>query len=132
MGGLRLDSLERVLQGGTRGPAVIPGESSSSLLLAAVRRTHDELKMPPTEVLSEPEIAVLEEWIEGGAEWPATGSSVVTTPQISPEARDFWAFEAVRRPEAAGSDPAEAIDGLSAKVFSKPSWKRPRLPTRQP
>ena len=126
MGGLRLDSLERVLQGGTRGPAVIPGEPSSSLLLAAVRRTHDELKMPPTEVLSEPEIAVLEEWIEGGAEWPATGSSVVTTPQISPEARDFWAFEAVRRPEAAGSDPAEAIDGfineglLEAKLEAAP------------
>ena len=126
MGGLRLDSLERVLQGGARGPAVTPGEPSSSLLLAAVRRTHEELKMPPTEVLSEPEIAVLEEWIEGGAEWPATAGSVATTPQISPEARDFWAFEAVRRPEAAGSDPAEAIDGfineglLEAKLEAAP------------
>ena len=112
MGGLRLDSLERVLQGGTRGPAVIPGEPSSSLLLAAVRRTHDELKMPPTEVLSEPEVAVLEEWIADGAEWPATGGSVVAAAQISPEARDFWAFEAVRRPEASGGDPAKAIDGF--------------------
>ena len=66
--------------------------------------------MPPTEVLSEPEIAVLEEWIAGGAEWPATGGSVAAAPQVSPEARDFWAFRALRRPEAAGGDPAEAID----------------------
>ena len=59
MGGLRLDSSDRVLQGGTPGPAVIPGEPPSSLVLTAVRCTHDELKMPPTEVLSGPEIAVL-------------------------------------------------------------------------
>ncbi len=119
MGGLRLDSLERVLQGGTRGPAVVPGEPSSSLLLSAVRRTHDELKMPPTEVLSEPEIAVLEEWIAGGAEWPATGGSVVAASQLSPEARDFWAFKAVARPEVAGGDPAKAIDGFVSERLLK-------------
>ena len=119
MGGLRLDSLERVLQGGTRGPAVVPGEPSSSLLLAAVRRTHDELKMPPTEVLSEPEIAVLEEWIAGGAEWPATGGSVVAASQLSPEARDFWAFKVVARPEVAGGDPAKAIDGFVSERLLK-------------
>ena len=112
MGGLRPDSLERVLQGGTRGPAVVPREPSSSLLLAAVHRTHDELKMPPTEVLSEPEIAVLEEWIAGGAEWPETGTSVAAASQLSPQARDFWAFKAVARPEAPGGDPAKAIDGF--------------------
>ena len=119
MGGLRLDSFERVLQGGTRGPAVVPGQPSSSLLLAAVRRTHDELKMPPTEVLSDPEIAVLEEWIADGAEWPATADSVVAAPQISSEVRDFWAFKEVRRPEAADGDPAKPIDGFVSERLRK-------------
>ena len=112
MGGLRLDSLERVLEGGARGPAVVPGEPSSSLLLAAVRRTHNELEMPPTEVLAESEIAVLEEWIQGGAEWSSPGGSFLSAAEISSEARDFWAFKAVRRPQVPGNDSSRAIDAF--------------------
>lgn len=120
MGGLRLDSSERVLQGGTRGPAVIPGEPSSSLLLAAVRRTHDELKMRPTEALSDLEIAILEEWIADGAVWPATADSVVAAPQISADARNFWAFKVVRRPGARGWTLLRRSTGLSARAFTRP------------
>ena len=112
MGGLRLDSLERILEGGTRGPAVVPGEPSSSLMVAAVRRTHGELEMPPTEVLAGPEIDVLEEWIAGGAEWPSVGGSIVEAAKVSSEARDFWAFKTVRRPEVPGNDSSRAIDAF--------------------
>ena len=112
MGGLRLDSLDRVLQGGGRGPAVVPGDPSASLLLAAVRRTLDDLKMPPTEGLAAPEIAVLEQWIASGAEWPETGVSVVASAEISPEAREFWSFRPVRRPVVPGGLASGAIDGF--------------------
>ncbi len=110
MGGLRLDSPERVLQGGSRGPAVVPGEPAASLLVSAVRRIADGLKMPPTEVLSETEVAVLEEWIAGGAEWPASEVPVAADSSVPPGAREFWAFKPVRRPSLQGDTPAMAID----------------------
>jgi hypothetical protein len=44
--GLRLNSREGALQGGVRGPAIIPGNASQSRVVQAIRRT-GELSMPP-------------------------------------------------------------------------------------
>ena len=44
-GGLRLDSRQALLKGGDNGPAVVPGEPGSSLLIRAVSHS-TELKMP--------------------------------------------------------------------------------------
>ena len=111
MGGLRLDSLERMLQGGTRGAAIVPGSPADSLLLSAVRRARDDLRMPPTEALAPTEVAVLEEWIAGGATWPDSGGAA-TEAEITPEAREFWAFRPVRRPPVPGGDESKAIDAF--------------------
>lgn len=46
-GGLRLDSLEAVLQGGETGKVVIPGDSQKSLLVAAAAQLNEEIAMPP-------------------------------------------------------------------------------------
>ena len=51
-GGLRLDSREAALKGGDSGPALVPGKPDESLLLMAVKRTHEVLEMPPKEKLS--------------------------------------------------------------------------------
>ena len=100
MGGLRLDSRDAMLAGGARGPAVAPGDASSSLLIKAVRRENADLKMPPTEALEPAEIAALETWINAGATWPeAKAVSQAPAGQIRPEARQFWSFQPVRRPE---------------------------------
>src|SRR5947209_16630183 len=53
MGGLQLDSLEHVLQGGKDGPVVVPGDPDKSLLIQAVRQTHARYKMPPAAKLSD-------------------------------------------------------------------------------
>ncbi len=45
--GLKVDSRESLLRGGDRGPAIVPGEPGKSLLIQAVRRIDDDLKMPP-------------------------------------------------------------------------------------
>ncbi len=117
MSGLRLDSLEGVLQGGSRGPAVVPGDPASSLLLTAVRRERDDLKMPPTEPLGSDEIAILEEWIAGGATWPNADPAVSASPKLSAEAREFWAFKPVQRPEVPGGEANGAIDAfLTARM----------------
>ena len=46
-GGLRLDSRERMLQGGKRGPAIIPGNPEQSLIIAALRHERDDLDQRP-------------------------------------------------------------------------------------
>src|SRR5262249_31120164 len=71
MGGLRLDSPEALLRGGKSGPAIVPGEPERSLLIAAVRHTHERLKMPMgAERLADAEIDGLVAWIRAGAPWP--------------------------------------------------------------
>jgi len=65
---LRVDSRAAVLQGGKRGPAIVPGEPEQSLLIEAVRQTGD-LKMPKNGKLDEQQIADLVAWVKMGAPW---------------------------------------------------------------
>ena len=69
-GGLRVDSRESLLKGGTSGPAFVPGDPDKSLLIQAVRQT-GELKMPKGGHLKKAEIDDLSEWVKIGAPWPA-------------------------------------------------------------
>src|ERR1041385_2537290 len=63
--GLRLNSREAALQGGTRGPAIVPGNAAQSRVVQAIRRTAD-LSMPPGPKLADSEIAAIEGWIAAG------------------------------------------------------------------
>ena len=97
-GGLALDSREFILKGGDSGPAVVPGKPEQSLLVTAVHRTAD-LQMPPKGKLQAKEIAVLEKWVRDGAVYP-DGANAGASPAIdptSPEARQFWSFQPLRR-----------------------------------
>src|SRR5579885_2190258 len=68
--GLRLDSREAVLKGGDSGPAVVPSRPEESLMIQAVARRHEELKMPPKGKLPDAEVALLTRWVAMGAPWP--------------------------------------------------------------
>src|SRR5262245_21311147 len=46
-GGLRLDTRDAIRAGGDTGPAVVPGEPESSLILDALAHTDEFPKMPP-------------------------------------------------------------------------------------
>src|SRR2546426_2501945 len=72
--GLRLNSRESALQGGVRGPAIIPGNASGSRVVQAIRRT-GALSMPPGPKLADAEIAMIERWISGGAAWPGRAAN---------------------------------------------------------
>src|SRR4051794_4385362 len=61
--GLRLDSADALLKGGESGPAIVPGRADESLLITAVRRTRDDLQMPPDEPLPAEVIADLGRWV---------------------------------------------------------------------
>src|SRR5258706_6346632 len=58
-GGLRVDDRNGLLNGGGRGPAVVPGQPEKSLLLKAVLHTDAKVKMPPEKHLSAEQIADL-------------------------------------------------------------------------
>ena len=100
MGGLRLDSAEAMLAGGTRGPSVAPGRPEESLLIRAVSFEDPELKMPPTGRLSDREIEDLVRWVKSGAFFPESASaSTDPVGGIDWEAgRRFWSFRPIQNP----------------------------------
>jgi len=96
---LRVDSREALLKGGNRGPAIVPGDASLSLLFKAVR--HEGLKMPVGGKLTAEEIAAIEKWINLGAPWPVDVAGLpatATTPGFYERIkREHWAFQPVRQ-----------------------------------
>ena len=77
-GGLRLDSAEALLKGGTTGPAIVRGEPDNSLLIKAIRYSDPDLQMPPkNKKLSAEQIATLETWVKIGAPIPAVPVIVI-------------------------------------------------------
>ena len=101
-GGLLLDSRAGVRRGGDSGPAVLPGDPDSSLLLAAVRRTSADLAMPPKRALAAHEIADLAEWVRMGAPDPRTDDTVALTRERNASAlrerADWWSLKPLTEP----------------------------------
>ena len=99
---LRLDSREGVRKGGDTGPAIVPGNAASSLLMKAVSYTDLDLRMPPTGKLSDAEIADLRRWIDMGAPDPRAVSGGLAGPrQLDVErGKRHWAFRPVVKPAA--------------------------------
>ena len=88
MSGLDLRQKDRILRGGNRGPALIPGRAGQSLLYLAAAH-QGELKMPPGDTqLSADEIEVLKQWIEAGAPWPVSAA----------HEQPHWAFKSMKAP----------------------------------
>lgn len=108
---LTLDSAPGLLAGGSRGPAIKPGDPDASLLLSAVSYANLDLQMPPAGKLSDAEIADLRTWIAAGAPDPRGEVAAPAAAEAGidfEEGRKFWAF----RPVVKGLPPSG--DGLSA------------------
>jgi hypothetical protein len=105
---LRLDSVPAILKGGDGGRVVVPGDSRSSRLIAAVER-RGELKMPPEgESLNEKQIGILRAWIDAGA--PA---DAVVKPS-------HWSFLKPIRPEVPPvADPAWSANPIDGFIAAK-------------
>ncbi|MBE2283390.1 MAG: DUF1553 domain-containing protein [Prosthecobacter sp.] len=102
-GGLRLDNLPYILQGGETGPAIVPHKPEASLLIKLVNYEDPDMEMPPDGKLSAKKIEILKQWIAMGAPWPenevAAAKPARKPGQITDEDRKWWAFQPVRRPE---------------------------------
>lgn len=96
MANLDLGSREGALKGGQHGPAIVPGDAAGSRLY---RRLTGEEKpqMPMGGRLSDPEIAIIRNWIDNGASWNAT-EAVAGEHSFTGQQRGFWAFQKVVKP----------------------------------
>jgi hypothetical protein len=103
-GGLRLDSRDAMMKGGKDGAVVDLSHPDASLLVKAIHYQDASLQMPPAKQMEPAEVAVLEEWIKGGAFWPG-GSSKPSGLKVTAKDREFWAYKvpvAPAVPEVAG------------------------------
>ena len=69
MNGLRLDSREAALKGGQSGPAILPGDGSSSLLYRKIVGDAPGSPMPLTGKLAADEMEMIRIWLDQGAPW---------------------------------------------------------------
>src|ERR1041385_8251569 len=105
MGGLRLDSREALMKGGSRGATVVPGDPEKSLLIAAVRQTDAKLKMPMGGKLKDSEIEDLAAWVKAGAVWPDTPAATNAAAKagdkyvIPPQRKNFWSLVPLAEPK---------------------------------
>ena len=117
-GSLRVDSLSALLAGGDSGAALMPGDSSKSLLIQAVRRV-SELKMPPDDPLREEQISALVRWVDNGAFWPKS-KSLSNEAKSGTRAETHWAFQPITEPQIpAVTDGAWVRTPVDAFVLSR-------------
>ena len=100
MSGFRLDRREYALNGGASGkPAIIPGSSAGSRLMALIEGKEPKVKMPPVgDRLSPAEIESLRAWIDQGAVWPEQGADSSVNP-LEKRGKEHWAFRPLASPK---------------------------------
>ncbi|MFN7922759.1 MAG: PSD1 and planctomycete cytochrome C domain-containing protein [Bryobacteraceae bacterium] len=115
--GLRLDSRQAALKGGTRGAALVPGKPEDSVLFKAVK--HLGPNMPAGGKLSDAEIAALESWIRKGAAWPASASVSASADRYGKLARSHWAFKPVSKPAPPAIGKSNGVDRFIAAALGR-------------
>ncbi|MEZ5355926.1 MAG: PSD1 and planctomycete cytochrome C domain-containing protein [Bryobacteraceae bacterium] len=109
MSGLNLTTRALALQGGSKGPALAPGNAAASLLYKAVRH-NGAVKMPPGRKLSEGDTETLREWIDAGAEWPSAQTKAAES--------KWWSFHKPVRPTVPPVDGAHtAVDAFVIRAL---------------
>jgi mono/diheme cytochrome c family protein len=125
-GNLAILSRQHLIDGGSRGPAIVSGDPESSLLIKAVR--HDgKLRMPKNKPrLDDESLRLLAKWVAMGAPWPATNAASNDSPKIRQKFeiydsdRKHWAFQPVVRPQTPSlSNPSWATDDLDRFILAR-------------
>lgn len=94
MGGLLLDSAQGIRRGGDLGPVIVAGDPEHSLLIRAIRRTDEKIKMPPGDPLSSELVAEFESWVRAGAPLPPDSLAIQEKQQPA-----LWSLKKPRLPQ---------------------------------
>ncbi|MGE3313444.1 MAG: DUF1549 domain-containing protein, partial [Limisphaerales bacterium] len=111
-GGLALDSRSGWSEGGSHGPALVPGDPDRSRLIQAIRRADAETAMPPKSPLPSEAVAILEAWVRSGA--PDPRILPATAEPGEPAGR--WALQPLVRTAVPESGPRHPIDAWIASA----------------
>ncbi|MFO0906135.1 MAG: PSD1 and planctomycete cytochrome C domain-containing protein [Pirellulales bacterium] len=105
-GGLDLRLARFLLKGGEGGAAVLPGQPDASLLVHRIR----DGEMPPGEKkLPAAELETIRRWIADGAKTARPEPEMLDEGiGITPEEREFWAFQPLQRPATPALSAADA------------------------
>ena len=119
-GGFSIETRERMLKGGDDGPALVPGDSSSSHLIALVAGLDPDEVMPKKgSRLTSEQIGLLRAWIDQGAAWDPGVSFARPAPQnLGPRSPDLPAGASLR---------ANPVDRLLASYFAQQDATPARL-----
>ncbi len=109
-GGYSIDDYDKVIAGGNSGPAVIPGDADASHLAQRLLGTSG-LRMPPGSALSEADIAVIVDWINGGAVGPETSVGETGKPILFADVSAIFERSCTACHGAAGGYSLESYDG---------------------
>ncbi|MCM8525691.1 MAG: DUF1549 domain-containing protein, partial [Lentisphaeraceae bacterium] len=117
-GGLRLDTVEGILAGGETDRLFVAGQPGSSFIIDAVKRTDEDMAMPPKNALPQKEVELLTTWIRMGAPMPKPKGKVQVKSEFNwPELVQFWSFQKPVKPKA------ESIDELVKNKLSEKKLK---------
>lgn len=92
MSGLALTNRTSALEGGSRGPAIVPGQPGESLIIQALRGSHD-LQMPPGKELDPVQIDLFVRWIRQDAPWVTPSSDAIS------DRTGHWSFQPIQNPD---------------------------------
>jgi hypothetical protein len=120
-GGLVVDSLQGLLDGGDGGPAIVPGQPEKSRLILAISLKDPDLRMPPKAIMPPEAIAALTAWIKDGAPWPsATATAAKRSPgKITDEDRQWWAFQPMKKVEPPAAGDGWAVNEIDRFIAAK-------------
>jgi mono/diheme cytochrome c family protein len=115
---LRTDTVKALIEGGDGGPAIEPGKSGESPLVALIRDKGEGRMPPPSEgeTFNAEQIALIEAWIDQGAIAPSDDAP-------EPDPRNHWAFRAPIRapvPILDGARSGNPIDAFLSAALSRP------------
>lgn len=104
---LRLDSTLSAMRGGDSGePAVVPGDSKASYIIARVLSENEKHRMPPdSDPLPAAEVNKLRRWIDDAEHWR---EAIAATKETK---TDHWSFQPLTKPTPPGDD-ANPIDAF--------------------
>ncbi len=96
---LDLRTREAAVQGGVRGPALVPGRAEDSRLYRMLAGLDDPPMPMAGDPLSDAELMAIRTWIDDGAHWDAGGATsadaalaALENTMLPDGARDYWAF----------------------------------------
>ena len=115
-GGLNLETPQLILKGGETGPAVVAGNSTTSLVFKAAAHLDSELIMPPKDnkanasELKPEQLALLKLWIEQGAKGEVHASRTVDWLEHPPTLDPIFAVALTRDGQFAACSRGNRID----------------------